>query len=521
MRLHQVALTDTHAFSPFFIDYTQQKDQLKEFYHLFPTPANYIELSKKKAQSFPFENRALLQKIFTQQYSTVRLTPTIKHCIELLGERNTYTVTTGHQLNIFTGPLFFIYKIITVINTCKWLKVKYPEYNFIPVYWMASEDHDYEEIKSFRLYGQKYTWETTQSGAVGRFDPSSIGSLLDKIPGDITPFRNAYLKQKNLAQAVRSYVNEFFSADGLLVLDGDDSSLKALFKTIIYDDLFTHKPKALVDDATKKLNNLGYHTQVHARDINLFYLHETVRARIERSGDTFQVVDTGITFSGQEMEKMVNDHPERFSPNVILRPLYQEVVLPNVGYVGGPAEVIYWLQLKGLFDYYKTPFPIVHPRNFAMVIESNHLKKWLKTELNLLDLFKEENYLFNHWVLGHTRNDLTVGKELDTTSRLFEELRKRASVVDKTLGPLVGAEATRLTHSLEKIEKKMLKAEKKLHADRLGQIKAVKDALFPGGHLQERVDNFLNFHQKDPEFISRLLSMLDPFSFQFNVVSYD
>jgi bacillithiol synthase len=521
MRLQQVALTDTHAFSPFFIDYIQQKEQLKEFYHRFPTPANYIEQSKEKAKSFPNNKRELLQKVITQQYSTIRLTPTIKHSIELLGEKNTFTVTTGHQLNICTGPLFFIYKIITVINTCKWLKVKYPHYNFIPVYWMASEDHDYEEIKSFRLYGQTYTWETKQSGAVGRFDPSSIGPLLEKIPGDTATFRNAYLKQKTLAQAVRSYVNELFSADGLLVLDGDDAALKASFKDVVHDDLFTNKPKSLVEEATERLNKLGYHTQVHARDINLFYLDGTTRARIEKSGDTFQVVDTDLRFSVREMEELVNDHPERFSPNVILRPLYQEIILPNVGYVGGPAEVIYWLQLKPLFEHYNIPFPIVQPRNFAMIIESNHLKKWLKTELTILDLFKEENYLFNHWVLGNTRNDLTVGKELDTTGRLFDELRKRASIVDKTLGPLVGAEATRVTHGLEKIEKKMLKAEKKLHADRLAQIKAVKDALFPGGHLQERVDNFLNFHQKDPEFIPRLLSLLDPFSFQFNVVTYD
>jgi bacillithiol biosynthesis cysteine-adding enzyme BshC len=433
MRLHQVALTDTHSFSLFFIDYIQQKEQLKEFYHRFPSQANYHEQSQHKGKVFADDMRALLQKVITQQYSTVRLTPTIKHCIELLADKNTFTVTTGHQLNIFTGPLFFIYKIITVINTCKWLKVKYPQYNFIPVYWMASEDHDYEEIKSFRLYGQTYTWETKQSGAVGRFDPSSIGPLLDKIPGDITTFRNAYLKQKSLAQAVRSYVNEFFSADGLLVLDGDDAVLKALFKNVIHDDLFGNKPKALVDEATQRLNGLGYHTQVNARDINLFYLDGTTRARIEKSGDTFQIVDTDIRFSGKEMEKMVADHPERFSPNVILRPLYQEVILPNVGYVGGPAEVIYWLQLKSLFDHYKVPFPIVQPRNFAMIIESNHLKKWLKTNLNILDLFKEENYLFNHWVLANTRNDLTVGKELDTTGRLFDELRKRAAIVDNTL----------------------------------------------------------------------------------------
>src|SRR5690349_6189536 len=212
MRIHSVALTDTDAFSPFFIDYIQQKEQLKEFSHRFPTPANYIEQAKQKGQSFPAKNRTLLQEVLLRQYSTVRLTPTVKHQIELLGDSKTFTVTTGHQLNIFTGPLFFIFKIVTVINTCKWLKVKYPDYTFIPVYWMASEDHDYEEIKSFRLYGQKYTWETKQSGAVGRFDPSSISSLLDQIPGDIAAFRNAYLKQKTLAQAVRSYVNEYFSA---------------------------------------------------------------------------------------------------------------------------------------------------------------------------------------------------------------------------------------------------------------------------------------------------------------------
>jgi uncharacterized protein YllA (UPF0747 family) len=139
----------------------------------------------------------------------------------------------------------------------------------------------------------------------------------------------------------------------------------------------------------------------------------------------------------------------------------------------------------------------------------------------LLDLFREENYLFNHWVLAHTKNDLTVGKELDTVKKLFDGLRSRASGVDQTLGPLVSAEATRALHSLEKIEKKMLKAEKKLHADRLRQIKEVKDALFPGGSLQERVDNFLNFQQKDPDFIPRLISILDPFAIQFNVITYD
>lgn len=521
MRLHQVALTDTHQFSPFFIDYTQQKEQLREFYHRFPTAQSLFEQAKEKASSYPDTNRELLQRVLLEQYSTVRLTPTIKHCIELLGDKKTFTVTTGHQLNIFTGPLFFIFKIITVVNACKRLKIKYPDYNFIPVYWMASEDHDYEEIKSFRLYGKTHTWETSQTGAVGRFDPSSISKLLDEVPGDINIFRNGYLKQKTLAAAVRSYVNDLFSADGLLVLDGDHPALKATFRDVITADLFGHSPKALVDQETKKLHDLGYHTQVNARDINLFYLDGQIRSRIERDGDSFQVVDTNLRFSSEEMKNMIQSNPERFSPNVILRPLYQEILLPNIAYVGGPAEVIYWLQLKGLFKQFAVPFPAIMPRNFGLIMEGQQLQKWKKTDLNLLDLFKEENFLFNHWVLGHTKQDLTVGKELTTMTALYDDMRKRASSIDKTLGPMVAAEATRSAHSFEKIEKKMLRAEKKLHADRLRQIKDVKDALFPGGKLQERTDNFLNFHQKDGDFISRLLSMLDPFDFRFNVICYE
>jgi bacillithiol biosynthesis cysteine-adding enzyme BshC len=521
MRLHQVALTDTHQFSPFFIDYTQQKEQLREFYHHFPTAENLFKQAKEKAASYPSEHRAMLQEVLLEQYSTVRLTPTIKHCIELLGDEKTFTVTTGHQLNIFTGPLFFIFKIVTVVNACKRLKIKYPDYNFIPVYWMASEDHDYEEIKSFRLYGKKYTWETNQTGAVGHFSTADISKLLDEIPGDISIFRNAYLKQKNLAAAVRSYVNDLFSADGLLVLDGDHPKLKAKFRDVITSDLFDHTPSKLVGEKTAQLNALGYHTQVHARDINFFYLHGTTRSRIERDEAGFKVVDTDLRFSEDEIRTMIKNSPERFSPNVVLRPLYQEILLPNIAYVGGPAEVIYWLQLKSMFDHFNVPFPAIMPRNFGLIMEGQHLEKWKKTGFNLLDLFKEDNFLYNTWVLSHSKNDLTVGKELNAVSSSFEDLKKRASSIDKTLGPMVAAEATRVIHALEKIEKKMLRAEKKMHADRLRQIKDVKEAVFPGGSLQERTDNFLNFHQKDSEFISRLLSTFDPFDFRFNVMCYE
>ena len=196
------------------------------------------------------------------------------------------------------------------------------------------------------------------------------------------------------------------------------------------------------------------------------------------------------------------------------------MILPNLAYVGGPAEVIYWLQLKEVFDHFNTPFPMLMPRNFGMVMDHETARKFSKTGLELKDLFEEKNYIFNHWVLKHSPRNLTIGAERTEINKIFELLKERAESIDKTLSPFVGAEGKRATNSLEKIERKLLRAEKRLHSDKLRQIEAVKDALFPNGSLQERTDNYLNFYQRDPEFIQRLLETFDPFDFQFNILAY-
>src|SRR5690606_13304107 len=276
--------------------------------------------------------------------------------------------------------------------------------------------------------------------------------------------------------------------------------------------------KRCVDKTSKALEDLGYKTQVFCRDINFFYLDDNLRARIVKEGDQFKVLDTDLRFSQAELEDLIANHPEKFSPNVILRPLYQELILPNIAYVGGPAEVIYWLQLKEIFDQCGVPFPILLPRNFALVVDHEVLRKIQKTGLELKDVFEEKNYLFNHWVLKHSPRNLTVGTERNTVAELFAALQERAETVDKTLGAFVGAEGKRALNSLEKIERKLLRAEKRLHADKLRQIEFVKDKLFPNGSLQERTDNFLNFYQQDNQFIANLLDLFDPFDFKFNVL---
>lgn len=518
MQLKKFPLADTHAFNSFFLDYISQKENLKPYYNRFPTPENFPAQIADKSKTFSSDTRSILADTLKKQYASIHAAEPVQKNIESLRDSKTFTITTGHQLNIFTGPLYFIYKIVTVINACKKLKALYPDYNFVPVYWMASEDHDYDEIKYFKLYGKKYEWNTDQQGAVGRFQTNGLAKLANEVPGDVPIFRDAYSKQKTLSGAVRQYVNTLFQSEGLVVVDPDDRDLKEILIPVIKNDVVKGVNKTCVDQTNKALDELGYKTQVYCREINFFYLDNNLRSRIEKSNNRYQVVDTTLEFSEDEIVSMIEKSPEKFSPNVILRPLYQEMILPNLAYVGGPAEVIYWLQLKCVFDLQAIPFPMLMPRNFAMVMDHEVVRKFEKTGLELKDIFEPKNYLFNHWVLKHSPRNLTVGNELNAINQLFAELQSRSTAVDKSLTAFVNAEGKRAAKSLEAIERKLLRAEKRLHGDKLQQIEFVKDKLFPNGSLQERTDNFLTFYLEDQEFINELYRTFDPFDFSFHVL---
>lgn len=518
MQVQKIAFAETNSFTSFFIDYISKNDQLKKFYGRFPETGNFKDQIKEKSAAFPKQNRQVLADVLQSQYKNLTISEAVKKNIASLSQEKTFTVTTGHQLNIFTGPLYFLYKIVTVINACKQLKLAYPEYTFVPVYWMASEDHDFDEIKYFKLNGKKYTWESKQTGAVGRFNPQELEALLKELPEGLSIFQQAYLKNKTLSDAVRFYVNELFGSEGIVVVDADSKELKTLFRDIMRDDVFAHTPHKRVEATNAELEKTGYHPQVHSREINFFYLENNLRARIEQDRDRFRIVDTDLLFSKQQVEEMIENSPEKFSPNVILRPVYQEVILPNLAYVGGPAEVVYWLQLKEVFKHFSIPFPMLMPRNFAMVMDAPAVRKFEKTGLELKELFFEKNYLFNHFAIKFSRNKIRLNGEKEAIQNYFQTIRQQAEAFDKTLGPMVAAETQRAIKSLEKIESKLLRSEKRFQSDKLKQVEAIKDYLFPNGSLQERTDNFLNFYLQDSAFVKKILAAFDPFDFRFNVL---
>lgn len=519
MQLQKIPFRSTHAFTEFFLKYIEKHTELKPFYGHYPSVESFKAQIKLKS-SFPDSTRKVLVDSLRRQYQGIKSAPEVDQNIQSLLKSNTFTVTTGHQLATFTGPLYFIYKIITAIKTCRVLKQQYPDAHFVPVYWMASEDHDYEEIKSFRLYGKKYTWETNQQGAVGRFHTKDMKALLDQVPGAIDLFREAYTKGKTLSEAVRMLVHALFKSEGLVVIDADDRSLKELLKPVIRDDIFKHTPNTRVTETNKQLESLGLHPQVNPREINFFYLDAGLRSRIERAGDSFVVVDTPMSFSAASLEKKIEDNPEMFSPNVILRPLYQEIILPNLAYIGGPAELVYWLELKGVFEHFGVPFPILLPRNFALVVDAPTSRKLSRTNLPLDAFFSDKNTLNNRWVAQHSQNELSLDREIKALDALMNQVKSRCEIVDASLSPMAEAQQVRMKKMMATMEKKLLRAEKRRYSDSLRQIEAVKDTLYPNGNLQERTDNFLNFSQQDPSFIDHLLEYFDPFDFQFNVLSY-
>ncbi|GAA5036292.1 putative cysteine ligase BshC [Marivirga lumbricoides] len=520
MKVECIDFSETGQFAPIFNDFINQKEVLKPFYHRFPLVENFKEqIEEKKSRKI---SRPVLVQTLKEQYQNVPgLTDAFIKQIDLLAEENTFTLTTGHQLNIFTGPLYFHFKIITVINACKKLKQTYPEYNFVPVYWMASEDHDLDEIKSVQVEGKKYKWDTEQAGAVGHMNTTGLAELARLVEKNDGLFHQAYSSSANLANAVRQYVHQLYSTEGLVVIDADDKNLKKEFIPVIEEDILKNTPNKLVENQSAKLDELGYTSQTYPREINFFYLREGLRNRIVKEGNEYSVLDTDFKFSEEEIKQLIEKHPEYFSPNVILRPLYQEMILPNLAYTGGPAEVAYWMQLKPVFEHFETPFPILLPRNFGMIIPNRIQHKIKKLKLSSVQVFKEREELKKSITKKVSAQKLHLNEERQQLIQLMDDVQQYAGEVDLSLEEMALAETQKIRNSLDKIEKKMLAAEKRKHSDKMRQIDELKDYLFPGNGLQERKENFLPFYTADKLFIEKLLKSFDPFQLKFHILRWD
>jgi len=520
MKKHCVDLKKTGQFSTFFLDYLEGKESLRSFYSHLPNLESFGDAIQ--AKQFSAEKRQILVEVLESQYAGLPIVPAVEQHIHALRREKTFTVTTGHQLNLFTGPLYFIYKLISVINLAQRLQERYPDCHFVPVYWMASEDHDAAEINYFKLDGTTYRWETSQSGAVGDFELDASFQTFLKGLGFAPPvFQEAYSKSATLAEAVRNYVHTLFGEKGLVVLDANDARLKREFVEVLAADLLEHKPYAAAQASSQTLAQLGYASQIYPRPINLFYLDKGIRERIEQDGDEYVVLNTNLRFTATALQDLLQEHPERFSPNVVLRPVYQEWILPNLGYIGGPAEVVYWLQLKGVFDLFSLPFPVLLPRNFAVLLSSPMQKKIAQLEWSPEQLFQKFADWKKAFVQASSDFDFSLTGAKDQVSQVFKNLADQSSTLDAGLPKAFAAGEVRSLKILEQLGAKLRKAEERRLEVELNRAQTVFEFLAPGGSPQERVVNFMQFYLDHPTLLEELMTCFDPLDFSMQVLSLE
>ena len=524
---------DIRFFSKLICDYIDEREEVRPFYHHFPKIEEFKLQIEEKKKSFSKESREILVKSLQNQYSELKTSPKVLKNIVRLGDSNTFTVTTGHQLSLFTGHLYFIFKIISVINTTKRLSEAYPDCHFVPVYWMATEDHDFEEINHFHLSNRTLCWNSEQTGATGAFDTKELTAVFNTFSKAIGTskdaetlkrlFENSYLKHSTLAEATRYLVNELFEDYGVVIIDGNDASLKQQLIPYIKNDLLQQTAHNEVNRTIAALQAVDklYPVQVNPREINVFYLVEGLRERIVRTEEGFEVHNTAIKFSNEEILSELQAHPERFSPNVILRPLYQEVILPNLAYIGGGGEIAYWLELKSFFEKEKVLFPMLMLRNSAMLVSERQLEKIKKLSLSLTDVFLKPEDLKNLKVKQLSEFPIDFSPQKETLKAQFAHLYTLAERTDITFKNAVKAQEVRQLKGLEKLEARLLKAQKRKYDVQLEQIVVLQSELFPNNTLQERFSNFTDFYLvKGEQLISELVNDFNPFDFRFVVIQY-
>lgn len=528
MKFHSIKYTELPIFPKLIRDYLASSPALSPF---FKYPFDFKSFSQViDGKRFSDENRQVLSETLRRQYATLETTPAVKKNIEKLSKTGTFTITTAHQPVLFTGPLYVVYKTISAIHLAARLCEEFPGNHFVPVYFMGAEDHDFAEINHTWINGEKIEWQQDGKGAVGRLSTKNIIPLIDIVQRHLNGafadetlelLRTAYGNHSTLAEATLFLMNRLFGEFGLIILNPDDPRLKSLFAPVITAELSHQHSFKLAEQTKKELSALGYEPQVNPREINFFYLAENTRERIVLNHQTgrYDVLNTALSYSKEEILNLAQQHPENFSPNVMLRPLYQETILPNLAYVGGAGELSYWLQQKRIFDHYGVNFPMLVLRNSAMLVDPNTYRKITKSGIQFSELFDDQETMVQNFIRRTSNSSLSFNEEKEQASVIFESIREKAIDIDPSLSGAIEAHKAAFIKGIEGLETKIMRAEKRKSETAISQITHVKSKLFPDNLLQERRENFLPWYAKDEsELLRQLRQEFDPFRREFLII---
>lgn len=523
----EVPYARTGKFQRVVLDYLDGASALTEL-HQWPVGRAGVEAAAH-ARAFDPATRAILCGALDRQYADMAVPAAVSANIARLRSAGTLTVTTGHQLCLFTGPLYVPFKILNVVRIARELST--PERPGVPVFWMATEDHDRPEIDHAWIAGQKVSWPGEVAGPVGRLPLTDIGPVVEQAGALLgqgayadelrSLLRECYRPDRTLADATRRFVTALFGRFGVVVVDGDDPALKRLFAPLVQEELLNEVTDRAVRYANERLAG-QYDGQAHARPINLFHLRPGHRARIERHGDRYSVIDGGPSFHLDALLAELEEHPEAFSPNVLMRPLYQETILPNVAYVGGGGELAYWLQLRWLFEAFRTPMPALVLRGSAALLTAKDLRRIERLGLEPEQLFLPQHELEARVAATNASFSTSLHAERHEVFEVYETLVQRLRAIDPTLERSVRAVSKRALNGMDALEGKLVRRAKREQQELLGDLDRVLQHMFPGGGLQERRENFMPWYAAHgPAFFDLLLERIDPLRPTFSLLFED
>ncbi|MEL6131957.1 MAG: bacillithiol biosynthesis cysteine-adding enzyme BshC [Bacteroidota bacterium] len=419
-------------------DYLQGADSLRPFYQYPLQDTPFAQVIQDKA--FPPHRREALYQALQEQYEGYTLSPKLKSNLDKLRDMQTYTLTTGHQLGLMGGPLFTVYKVMSTIWLAEHLQEVYPDKHFVPVFWIHTEDHDFEEINHYyTAFGQKHTYP-------GKFSSATGMHILEDTIRPLIPahwpqeLQDCWAPGQTLAQAYRRFYHALMNQYGLVILDASHPLLKAQFTEVLKGEVESAQAFHQVNQTSEHLAAAGYKRQIHPREINLFYLDSEGRNRIDIEGDQYVALDRTLRWSRAELLQLMEAQPEKFSPNVSLRPLYQEMILPNLAYFGGWGELSYWLQLKGIFATFGENFPAVLPRFSATIWTQEMTQQWQALGFHPSDIRRPLHRLYDAYMPQVWKDDTFRALE----EEIYEKLEAMRQYIESDISPTLAKSAAAL-----------------------------------------------------------------------------
>lgn len=520
MTIKEIPFDKTPQFTDRDVAYQLHPELFSNFLAYQPTLEGLLQAVEDR-KSFQIDRNLLYAQLISD-YEKVKPTELQFQHIESLKEQNTFTVVTAHQPSLLTGPLYYVTKLFSTVKLAQELSNSAVGIRIVPIFINGSEDHDFEEVDHLQIFGKSLKWINEERGAIGRKSIIGLNEVITefvKILGDGSSSKEVEKILTNSLVGAKTYndftfkmINGLFGHTGIVVLSMDNKAFKQSFIPIIKKEILERPSEAIILKTQGNIQKeLGYKAQAFPREINFFYLSSHSRERIEYAKEKYTILNTETSFTRSEMIQEIETYPERFSPNVVIRPLYQEFILPNIAYVGGGGELAYWLERKEQFKTFEIFYPALIRRNSTMVISKSQIKLLDKIGITIEEIFHEENEIIRSYLESQAGESLNIDKEKEQLENLISTLAKKAQEVDPTLIGFVEAEGKKLKKALEQIEGRLIRSYKSQEEVSVTQIKNIKGKLFPNKGIQERTDNYFQFYQSMGKAIEEaMLANLNP-----------